>query len=507
MVASSLKAVIWWIKRDFRLEDNLALTNALSSGLSVIPLYVIEPEVYNAPDWSNFHSGAVRQALVALRSQLLSRGASLFIGHGPFETIFQNLAQYLSIHAIYSHEETGLEVSFARDRRIRSWLKSKGVPWFESPTNGVVRGLRDRDKRRSVWFARINQVPLPSPEWILQSSAVRRALEDSEVLTHSVIPLSESGSSVQVITEEAALKTVDSFLSDRGYGYSGGISSPLTAFEHGSRLSPHLAWGTVSLRQVYRAAEIAKRYWRVASGEDAVRWRRSLNAFTSRLHWHDHFIQRLESEPLMEFEALNSAFREIEYVDERERLQRWVAGETGVPMVDACMRCLASSGFLNFRMRAMVVSYACHVLHLSWRDILYPLAQLFLDYEPGIHVSQIQMQAGVVGINTVRVYNPDKQMIEQDPEAIFIRRWLPELRDCSVEQIRNYKHLPQRGYPKPIVDYLSSSKKMKSQLYRIKRSAQGKVEGQQVLLKHGSRKRRVGRKKKNTNQLELFSDS
>jgi len=90
-------------------------------------------------------------------------------------------------------------------------------------------------------------------------------------------------------------------------------------------------------------------------------------------------------------------------------------------MIDACMRCLNATGFMNFRMRSMLVSFACYGLHLDWRLIHPHLARVFLDYEPGIHLSQLQMQAGVVGINTIRVYSPHKQIIDQDPECVFIK--------------------------------------------------------------------------------------
>ena len=113
-------------------------------------------------------------------------------------------------------------------------------------------------------------------------------------------------------------------------------------------------------------------------------------------------------------------------------LDAWCEGRTGYPLVDACMRCLNAIGFLNFRMRAFVVSFAVYGLHLDWRTIHPHLARIFYDYEPGIHLAQLQMQAGVVGINTIRVYNPTKQLIDQDPYCKFVKQWVSELSALPV---------------------------------------------------------------------------
>jgi len=137
---------------------------------------------------------------------------------------------------------------------------------------------------------------------------------------------------------------------------------------------------------------------------------------------------------------------------------------------------------------------------------MYPLAQLFLDYEPGIHISQLQMQAGVVGINTVRVYNPDKQMLEHDPKLIFIRQWIPELSTHSDHAIFNYLESPLSNYSAPLVNYKEASTEMKQALYSLKRSAAGKTEAKRVLDKHGSRKQPRRKIKKDSRQGSLFSD-
>ena len=164
---------------------------------------------------------------------------------------------------------------------------------------------------------------------------------------------------------------------------------------------------------------------------------RGVSSFGSRLHWHCHFIQKLESEPAIEFHDFHPFMRGIRPMDS-ERFQAWTEGRTGVPFVDACMRALLAHGWINFRMRAMLMSFASYHLWLPWRESGLHLARQFVDYEPGIHWSQCQMQSGSTAINTIRIYNPVKQGQDHDPNGCFIREWCPEL--ASLPDV--YLHEP-----------------------------------------------------------------
>lgn len=496
--------VLWWIKRDFRLADNEALSRAAAESRQVLPVYVFEPGVWTGEDASLLHFRAISKALEGLRRQIQTRGGELLILTGELPEAFHSLRRELPFEAVYSHEETGLAATFRRDRQVRRELRRAGIPFTEVPRNGVVRGLRDRDERIGIWYGRMRREPLPAPRELQVHAHIRAFAAETALLKEEQLPTAltrrdrlpaaslggDDGRPVpqQRVDEEAARITLESFLGIRARDYNAGISDMNRAPGSCSRISVHLAWGTISMRQVFQALEK-----RLADPALPSGFSRGLRSFRSRIFWHDHFVQRLEDEPEAESQPLNRAFAAAPFRDDSKLLRAWMEGMTGFPMVDASMRCLQSSGYLNFRMRAMLISAAVHMLHLPWQRILYPMARGMADYVPGIHVSQTQMQAGVVGINTIRIYSPQKQLRDHDPDCRFVKKWIPELRDVPAEAIRAAE-IPETGsakaYPAPIVDYSSSVKHMRRELWGIKGSEFGREEAQRVLRRHGSRRRR-----------------
>jgi len=275
--------------------------------------------------------------------------------------------------------------------------------------------------------------------------------------------------------EAAAQRELADFLAGRAIGYRRHLSSPLTAERGCSRLSAHLAFGTISMRQVHQATEAAIR----ATPHRELAY--GLRGFASRLRWHCHFMQKLEDEPQIEFRNFARSHDGLRAGDgvhegevDTERLQAWCEGRTGFPMVDACMRQLTATGWLNFRMRAMLVSFAAYHLGLHWRAPGLHLARQFLDFEPGIHWSQMQMQSGTTGINTLRIYSPAKQQAEHDPDGTYVRRWLPEFGTPA--------------YPKPIVDERAALADIKARLYTLRQQGEVRAEADAIQRKHGSRK-------------------
>ena len=482
-----------WFKRDLRVLDHAPLTKAAEIG-RVLPVYVIEPEVIEAADFDALHWDFIRESLIDLNASLEELGVSLLIQQGEVCDVFQRLHQRFGFSQISAHEETGNALSYRRDRRLANWAQAAGVALKETPQNGVVRRLEDRDGWSKVWESRMSQaITLPARKIggpMLSDGDVQIPSSESLGLIRTErVPQLQGG-------ESDGLRVLESFAMGRGSRYHREMSSPNTAFDSCSRLSPYLTWGCLSMRTAVQRI-------RAAAGDTLPKI--AARAFLSRCHWHCHFIQKLESEPAIEFCAFNRACETLrDNGNDPARLEAWQQGRTGYPFVDACMRALKQRGWINFRMRAMLVSFASYHLWLDWRLFRDWLACQFIDYEPGIHYSQIQMQSGLTGINTLRIYSPVKQGMDHDPEGIFIREWVPELAGIEGEAIHQPWLLPDqmqskyqcrlgRDYPLPIVDHKEAVKFARGQFAMLRQRDDYWDCAREVMQRHGSRKKSENR--------------
>ena len=488
-----------WFKRDLRLHDHYPIVAANRAG-SILPLYIIQPEIIHAEDFDARHWQFIRGCLRELQQKLAALGTNLIVRVGHAVEVLHHIHCRYGIAALYSHRETGNLASYAIDTAVSQWAHQHHIPWHQYNQSGVIRKLRSRDGWAARWQKCMEKTPAQPPERLLHPP---HPLPPEKIPTAEELHIRALGAhQLQQPGETAAWHTLQTFLQWRGAQYHRALSSPVTAWEGCSRLSPHLSWGTISLRCVVQAARQRQQQLRAqyANGAPPTYRLTALSTFLSRLHWRSHFMQKLEDFPHMEIQNLWSAADGLRPLQPEEQLlQAWCEGQTGYPFLDACLRAVRATGWMNFRMRAMMMSFAAYDLWLHWRQPGLYLARCFLDYEPGIHWPQVQMQSGTTGINSLRIYDPVKQGLQHDPTGEFTRRWVPELARVPLPylhqpwlmtplQQRHCQVILGKHYPHRIVDHTQVARLAKERFAPLRRSPHAQALAAAIQEKHGSRK-------------------
>jgi deoxyribodipyrimidine photo-lyase len=459
--------IVVWFRRDLRVHDHAALWHACNTGpdVEVIPVFVLDPAHFANPEVGSTRVRFLLECLADLDRSLLDRGSWLTLLRGRAEEALPRFVRETRADAIFYSHDIERWSGQLRDRALAATAAAEG--WrFEGFLNYHLQlsGTYDRAEWQRAWTehskAAVHDAPAHVPTPVFELPADVPAFGYIPSLKDLGLPAAEHTAAMPG-GESAGRSRMTRFLTERVETYRASISKPLLAEDDGtSRMSAYFKFGCISQREAIQTARVL---WPSVS----TRAQKGLEAWVSRLQWRDHFVQKFALYPQAEFVNLYAPFDDIRQPElpNTTVLDAWRHGQTGYPLVDASMRALIQTGLLNFRMRAMLATFLTLNLLQAWQHGAEWFMKHLLDGDACVDHWQWQMQAGITqpGRAYIRCYNPTKQCADNDPDAAFIHRYVPELRALPAPMVFKpwtLSELEQQlfrvrigvDYPAPIVD-------------------------------------------------------
>jgi len=404
---------IAWLRRDLRLDDNRAIYEAHQTGGKVLVLFIFDTDIIDELDKDDHRITFIYDNLEKINTELNNQKSALLIQKGRPVDIWKKLVSEYdikSVHIARDYEPYAKE----RDREILELLSSNNI---------IFKGYKDQVIFEKSEVVKQDNSPYTvftpyKNKWV--EAFKKNSNQNFELKNFNFLSYSSSFPSLTELGFKRSEKEVQSFQIDDLENYK--IERDIPSLDHTSKLSPHLRFGTVSIRKI-------------------VDKMKGNEVFLSELIWREFFMQILYHFPQVIDQNFKEKYNGIQWRNDEVEFKKWCAGATGYPMVDAGMRQLNETGYMHNRVRMITAGFLCKHLLIDWRWGEAYFAKKLFDYELSANNGNWQWAAGT-GCDAApyfRIFNPEEQLKKFDPKHLYIKKWISEF---GTDR-----------YPSPIVDH------------------------------------------------------
>lgn len=407
---------VFWFRRDVRLFDNVGLSSALQSGLPVLPIFIFDDAILSQLDKDDARVSFIYECLASIQKELEAKNSSLLVKKGNPLAVWKSLLQEFNIKKVFFNKDYE-PYAIKRDKEVIDVLLKNGVSAYAYKDQVIF-------EKSEVTKDDGNPYTVYTPykkKWLSYFNSPEFKFPDADCAIDNFLPLKADFPTLESIdftkspikVKPYTFKGVDTYNEHRDF----------PAKDATSYLSPHLRFGTVSVRELVKIAQQRN------------------DTFLSELIWREFFMQILYHFPKVVAQSFRAKYDNIQWRNNEAEFEQWCKGETGYPMVDAGMRQLNETGYMHNRVRMVVASFLCKHLLIDWRWGEAYFAKKLLDYDLSANNGNWQWAAGT-GCDAApyfRVFNPTSQLEKFDKGLHYIRTWVKDFDELT--------------YPKPIVDH------------------------------------------------------
>ncbi len=422
------KVNVFWFRRDLRLDDNVGLYKALNGKFPVLPVFIFDSEILEQLPKNDARITFIYNTIQTMRKKLQNTcGSSIATFHGKPLDVFKQITKDFEVQNVITNHDYE-PYALKRDQEIKEFLSKKDIDFYTFKDQVIFEKdevVKDDGKPYLVytpymrkWKERFKEHSLKIYE---TKSLLKNCIEHSRLPNLTLSNMDFEKSNIEVPDYDLSKSMIQEYEKTRNF----------PGRDETSRLSPHLRFGTVGIRQVIEKAIAEKN-----------------ETFWNELIWREFFMQILWHFPETQTQAFKKKYDHITWRNNETEFEKWKTGTTGFPLVDAGMRQLNETGWMHNRVRMLVGSFLCKHLLIDWRWGEAYFAEKLLDYEMASNVGNWQWVAGC-GVDAApyfRIFNPTTQIEKFDKEKTYIKKWIPEFGSNDYpDEMVNHKEARERA--------------------------------------------------------------